>query len=58
MARRILSTFYLLCPSFDTQRRDLAEVVQLLPSFVKMTNLPNDALTQLLYLVIKTSLMT
>ena len=39
----------LLCLSFDVQRRDLlAEIVELLRPFVQITNLSNDALTQLL----------
>ena len=41
--------FLLLCPSFDLQRRDLlAGIVELLRPFVQITNLSNDALTQLL----------
>ena len=41
--------FLLLCPSFDVQRRDLlAEIAELLRPFVQITNLSNDALTQLL----------
>ena len=41
--------FLLICPSFDVQRRDLlAGVVELLRPFVQITNLSNDALTQLL----------
>ena len=39
----------LLCPSFNVQRRDfLAEIAELLRQFVQITNLSNDALTQLL----------
>ena len=41
--------FFLLCPSFDLQRRDLlAGIVELLRPFVEVTSLSNDALTQLL----------
>ena len=41
--------FLLLCPSFDIQRRDLlAGMAELLRPFVQITNLSNDALTQLL----------
>ena len=41
--------FLLLCPSFHVQRRDLlAGVIELLRPFVKVTNLSNNALTQLL----------
>ena len=41
--------FLLLCPSFDLQRRDLLTgIVELLRSFVQITNLSNDALMQLL----------
>ena len=41
--------FLLLCPSFDVQRRDLlVETAELLRPFVQITNLSNDALTQLL----------
>ena len=39
----------LLCPSFNDQRRDLlAEIEQSLRPFVQITNLSNNALTQLL----------
>ena len=41
--------FLLFCPSFDVQRHDLlAEIVELLRPFVQITDLSNDALTQLL----------
>ena len=41
--------FLLLCPSFDLQRRDLlAGIVELLRPFVQITNLLNDAFTQLI----------
>ena len=41
--------FLLLCPSFDVQRQDLlAGIVELLRPFVQITDLSNDALTQLL----------
>ena len=41
--------YLLLCPSFDVQRQDLlARVAELLRSFVQITDLSNDALTQLL----------
>ena len=40
--------FFLLCSSFDLQRRDLAGIVELLRPFVQIANLSNDALTQLL----------
>ena len=40
--------FLLLWPSFDVQRRDLAEIAELLRPFVQIANLSNDALTQLL----------
>ena len=41
--------FLLLCPSFDVQRQDLlAGIVELLRPFVLITDLSNDALTQLL----------
>ena len=41
--------FLLLCPSFDVQRQDLhAGMVELLRPFVQITDLSNDALTQLL----------
>ena len=41
--------FLLLCPSFDIQRQDLlAGIVELLRPFVLITDLSNDALTQLL----------
>ena len=41
--------FLLFCPSFDIQRQDLlAGMVELLRPFVQITNLSNDALTQLL----------
>ena len=41
--------YLLLYPSFDVQRQDLlARVAELLRSFVQITNLSNDALTQLL----------
>ena len=41
--------FLLFCPSFDVQRHDLlAEIVELLRTFVQITDLSNDALTQLL----------
>ena len=41
--------FLLLCPSFDVQQRDLlAGIAELLRPFVQITNLSNDALTQLL----------
>ena len=41
--------FLLLCPSCDVQRRDLlAGIAELLRPFVQITNLSNDALTQLL----------
>ena len=41
--------FLLLCPSFDDQRRDLlAGIEELLRPFVQITNLSNNALTQLL----------
>ena len=40
---------FLLCPSFDLQRRDLlAGIVELLRPFVQIASLSNDALTQLL----------
>ena len=40
--------FLLFCPSFDAQRQDiLAGMVQSLRPFVQITNLSNDALTQL-----------
>ena len=40
--------FLLLCPSFDVQRQDLlASIVELLRPFELITNLSNDALTQL-----------
>ena len=39
----------MLCPSFDLQRRDiLTGTVESLRSFVQITNLSNDAFTQLL----------
>ena len=51
--------FLLLCPSFDLQRQDLlAEIVELLRPFLQITDLSNDALVQLYYMVIKTFLMT
>ena len=41
--------YLLLCPLFDVQRQDLlARVAELLRSFVQITDLSNDALTQLL----------
>ena len=41
--------FLLLCPSFDDQQRNLlAGIEQLLRLFVQITNLSNNALTQLL----------
>ena len=41
--------FLLFCPSFDAQRQDLlAGMVELLRPFVQITDLSNDALTQLL----------
>ena len=41
--------YLLLCPSFDVQRQVLlARVAELLRSFVQITDLSNDALTQLL----------
>ena len=41
--------YLLLCPSFDVQRQDLlVRVAELLRSFVQITDLLNDALTQLL----------
>ena len=41
--------FLLLYPSFDVQRKDLvARVVELLRPFLQITDLSNDALTQLL----------
>ena len=41
--------YLLLCPSFDAQRQDLlARVAELLRPFVQITDLSNDALTQLL----------
>ena len=41
--------FLLLCPSFDLQHRDLLDgIAELLPPFVQITNLSNDALIQLL----------
>ena len=41
--------YLLLCPSFDAQLQDLlARVAELLRSFVHITDLSNDALTQLL----------
>ena len=40
---------FLLCLTFDGLRRDLlAEIVELLRPFVQITDLSNDALTQLL----------
>ena len=43
--------YLLLCPSFDIQRQDLlARVAELLRSFVQITNLSNDVLTQVLLL--------
>ena len=42
--------FLLLCPSFDVQRQDLlARVVESLRPIVQITDLSNDALTQLLF---------
>ena len=41
--------FLLLCPSFDTQRRDLlAGVSELLRSFVQVNTLPNNLLVKYL----------
>ena len=41
--------FLLLCPSFDVQRQDLlAEIVDLLPPFLQITDMSNDFLVQLL----------
>ena len=41
--------FLLLCPLFDGHRKDLlARVTELLRPFVQITDLSNDALTQLL----------
>ena len=41
--------FLLPCPFFDVQRQDLlAGIAELLRPFVQITNLSNDALTQLL----------
>ena len=38
----------LLCPILDIQRQDLAEMVDILQPSVQITDLSNDALTQLL----------
>ena len=41
--------FLLFCPPFDVQQQDLlAGIVELLRPFVQITDLSNDALTQLL----------
>ena len=44
--------FLLLCPTFDAQRRDLfAGIVELIRPFRQITDLSNDSLTQLLFLL-------
>ena len=51
--------FLLLCPSFDVQRQDLlAGIVELLRPFLQITDLSNDVLVQLYYMMIKTFPMT
>ena len=40
--------FLFLGPSFDDQRKDLAGIEELFRPFVQITNLSNNALTQLL----------
>ena len=47
--REAKESFLLLCTSFDVQRPDLlAGMAKLLRPFVQITDLSNDALTQLL----------